>query len=75
MFEDGDTPVIIKPPEKVGFDRTKVVLLLSCIARRIRVVVNIPDEIPSFDPCEILVPSKAVEEVIELIKQQGYNVI
>lgn len=74
MFEDGDTPVIIKPPEKVGFDRTEVAKLLCCIARRIRKVVNIPDLIPQHEDCEIMVPSAAVEEVIEVIKEQGYKI-
>ena len=75
MFEDGDTLVKIEPPEKVGFDRTKVVILLCAIARRIRTVVNIPDEVEPLEDLEILVPSKAVEEVTQLIRQQGYNVI
>ncbi|MFC1600275.1 hypothetical protein ACFL3T_04575 [Patescibacteria group bacterium] len=75
MFENGDTPVKIKPPEKKGFDYEKVRDLLISIARRIRTVVDIPDEVEPNEDLEILVPSKVKDEVIAEINAQGYQVI
>jgi len=75
MFENGDTPVHIKPPEKVGFDYTQVRNLLISIARRIRTVVNIPDQVEQNENLKILVPSQKVDEVIDEINTQGYQII
>jgi hypothetical protein len=72
MFENGDTPIKIKPPEKGGFDRTEVAKLLMSIARRIRKVVNIPDTVEPNEDLEILVPLETVKEVERVINEEGY---